>query len=70
MNKYDQRAKCVKCGCGDVGAQYHEDTGRGCHYGNPCFGYGVCAYKHILRHCRNCHFEWVELPLDSEGDGE
>ena len=61
MNLYNKKAKCPKCGNGDIGSGYH---------GSPCSRYD-CPGKwqspaHIIRHCKNCSYEWLEAPLDAE----
>ena len=63
MNIYNKDAFCTKCGGVDISSNYHRES-LGCSmYSSPCSWIKV---EHILRHCRNCHWEWGEKPLNIE----
>ncbi|MCK4240854.1 MAG: hypothetical protein KAX30_04465 [Candidatus Atribacteria bacterium] len=59
MNIYSDKSKCPKCGNADISSAYHKDITK-CGWNKPFEG------EHIHRHCRNCHYEWPERPLDVE----
>lgn len=61
LRRYDPEAVCVKCGSKDLSACFHEDGSRDC-WDERCQYLHV---DHIERHCRKCHFEWYERPLDA-----
>lgn len=61
MNPYNKDAFCTKCGGMEITSVYHQDS-TGCSVVQ-----GVCYWvkpEHMLRHCKNCHWEWLEKPLN------
>ena len=61
MESYNESAACTKCGGLDIGTSYH--SGNSCSYICPMF-FITDKPEHMLRYCRNCHYQWVESPLD------
>ena len=60
MAKYNQNAKCPKCGHKEVIDSYYEKD-------EPIWGDGdLNRFERpvIKRTCQNCNFYWFELPLD------
>lgn len=67
MLPFDARRVCPKCLGADVGASHHKDEwDTGCSYYCP----GKQEGEHIVRHCRQCHYEWAEAPRDREEEKE
>jgi len=60
MEKYSKDAVCPKCGSKDILSSYEEGYKCGCE--NPDHD----RSEHIERFCKNCRYEWQELPLDAE----
>lgn len=63
MNPYDKDAFCTKCGGTEISSGYHKKS-EGCSLLSD-----ACSWvkpEHILRHCTNCHWEWLEKPLNIE----
>lgn len=59
MNKYNQKAKCPKCGCEIILAKYIKNLD----------GSKYKEYKDIMiRSCSLCGYSWEELPLDYDGE--
>ncbi len=63
LKKYDKKSTCRKCGSRDINGYFcakadYDDVLRG--HARPEHG-----YEQIHRECRNCGYEWEELPLDS-----
>jgi len=57
VKPYNKKAKCPKCHNKDIGNGWkHKDA-----FDFRCPHSGT---EHIDRHCRNCHYEWAEKPLD------
>ncbi len=53
---FNPDARCAKCGHDDISA----------HYDEGCSATGCPRHpERIDRHCRRCHFEWSEAPLNS-----
>lgn len=62
--RYSDTRSCVKCDCRKVSTTYHD--GRFPECTRECPGHHIDRPEpHMLRHCTNCHYEWVEHPLDS-----
>ena len=62
--KYNPKSKCIKCGCKDVKTFYHSKNDV-CHNYSP---FAVCYQaeeEHMLRHCTNCQYRWLEQPLNN-----
>ena len=60
LPKYNPDSVCVKCGGEDVSTNYCEkDWIR-------CPTHPKPNRPHIHRHCRCCHYEWLESPLDAK----
>ncbi len=62
MNTYDKDAACQKCGSKEIN-NIHRHRLNHRNYSTLC-GMGPDD-EHIERRCRNCKFEWYELPLDA-----
>lgn len=61
LKKFNKQSKCIKCGCGDVAVSYcdqAEDYQHSIKHHWPNVG------EHICRHCRTCHFEWMEAVVE------
>jgi predicted nucleic-acid-binding Zn-ribbon protein len=67
VKPYNKKARCPKCGGEDIGSGYHRRGGIGhtCAYGCPAYWQSDIG-EHIKRHCKNCHYEWLEAPLDAK----
>jgi hypothetical protein len=71
MERYDKGRACRKCGSKDIYDRFHAAwTSTTFHC--DCFGYfgdkpipPDREREHIARHCRVCHYEWREAPLDA-----
>lgn len=63
---YNPGQSCVKCGGKDISSSWHKDSYRCNHSSSSIACYGHGDSEHILRHCRNCRYEWVEAPLDNK----
>ena len=60
LNQFDVGRVCPKCGNDDLGDKYcARCQAWACHL-RPQHEKPV-----IHRHCRRCHYEWNELPLDA-----
>ena len=59
LNPYDPETICEKCGHADIAATFHEVQSRMCQ-DDACWFF---RFGHMKRHCRNCSFQWDELPL-------
>jgi len=56
--KFNPNAKCPKCSGKDISAQY-------CEKAWPESDHELSEKEpHIHRHCRRCHYEWDEAPLE------
>lgn len=53
---------CCKCGQADIGSTFHRANHEDCSYQNIWDKHPT--KEHIVRHCRNCHYEWVCAPVD------
>lgn len=61
--KYFKPNKCKKCGLADTTTTYHDGKFPECD--RDCPGHRILGPEpHMLRHCRNCGYEWCETPLD------
>lgn len=71
MKRFDARAKCPKCGHDAVSSNFHRGGDMTtCGYATHCYEQTEIETEeqdHILRDCRRCHYEWIELPLDATG---
>lgn len=65
MKPYDATSVCTKCGAigTTISVSFHGGRRR-CNY--MCPGYYDADGEHLLRHCGNCHNEWLEAPLDAD----
>lgn len=62
MDKYNPDAICPKCASDDISSRFIR-MGSLDAYGEP----GTFTRVPFMgRHCRNCHYEWREEPLDEE----
>lgn len=64
MNPYNKKSFCVKCGEEKTITSTYHRASNGC---EMYLGEDVCfmiKLEHILRHCQNCHWEWLEKPLN------
>ena len=65
MKLFDPDAICPKCGSVNLMSTH-------CTYGWMKFGKGPShkdvksGQEHIDRHCKRCHYEWVEACLDTD----
>ena len=64
LKPFNPDTTCPKCGGEDVSTDYH-----GSNPGSVTWCYrGDCMgpqTEHHERHCRRCHYEWVEGVLDA-----
>jgi predicted nucleic-acid-binding Zn-ribbon protein len=61
--RYNHNRACPKCGQKDTVNQFHK---AGEYRVRDSWGasYQPFSQDTIVRHCRNCHYQWEELPLD------
>ncbi len=64
MTPFDAGSVCPKCQNGDIGTFYHKAGCSTCQRCHDSFECGGTSTPHMVRHCRRCHFEWFEAPLD------
>jgi hypothetical protein len=58
---FDAKRKCPKCD-GEAGAGF---VGTGEHFPGHFFA-STYAFETLMRTCKQCHFWWVELPIDAQ----
>jgi len=64
MDKYNPESKCIKCGNDNISSRF---IAEGTWYSIDDKGHTKRSHAErdmIERHCRNCHYEWQERPLD------
>lgn len=62
MKPYNPSAKCEKCGSDKTDTTWHVTRGK--NWCRDVCGFAAIDGDHMLRHCSNCGFEWLEAPMD------
>ena len=70
MRRYDSEHYCPKCGNKGADVRYSCGEivlGLDGHYFSTATA-GLPMPERLIRICRDCGYEWLEKPLDAEGD--